>query len=117
MSFASSPAVEGLVNFFKLLIGDVGIDLGSRNRGVAQHRLDAPDVSAVNEQISGKAVAESVGMDFFDDAGLGGIVFDDSLDAAGSKTKAFLRRKLAGVSRDADKKSRINVCSGFQIFF
>lgn len=85
----AAPVVEGFVDFFQVLIGHVGIDLRRRDRGMAEHGLDAPDVGAVDEEISGKAVAERMRMDVFDDAGFGGVVLDEPLDAARSETECL----------------------------
>jgi len=35
------------MNFFQLLVGDVGIDLGGGDGGVAEHLLDRAKVGAV----------------------------------------------------------------------
>ena len=77
------------MDFFQVLIGHVGIDLRRRDRGMAEHGLDTPDVGAVDEEISGKAVAERMRMDIFDDAGFGGVVLDEPLDAARSETECL----------------------------
>src|SRR3989344_500854 len=59
----------------KLFVGDVGIDLGGGNAGVAQHDLDGADVRAVAEQVGGEAVADDVRGDFLGNAGLDGVKF------------------------------------------
>jgi len=40
------PIMEFPVNFFKLWVGDVGIDLGGGNIFVPQHFLDSADISS-----------------------------------------------------------------------
>lgn len=37
------------MDFAKVLVGDVGVDLGGANVGVAEHRLDGADVGAVHK--------------------------------------------------------------------
>ncbi len=41
--------VEFVMHFFEMLVGDVGVDLGSGDVGVAEHGLDGTDVGAVHE--------------------------------------------------------------------
>lgn len=85
--FLAAAVVEGFVDFFQVLIGHMGIDLRRRDRGVAEHRLHTPDVGAVDEEIGGKAVAERMRVDVFDDAGFGGVVLDEPLDTARSEAE------------------------------
>ena len=40
---------------------DMGVDLGSRQRGVAQYFLDAPQVCAALEQVGGRGVTDAMG--------------------------------------------------------
>ncbi|MCH6587987.1 MAG: cytochrome P450 [Proteobacteria bacterium] len=55
------------------LAEDVGIDLGGRDVGVAEHLLDRAQIGAVVEQVAGEGVAQDVGRDLARvDAGLGG---------------------------------------------
>ncbi len=37
------------MDFFKVLVGDVGVDLGSRYVGVAKHSLHGADVGTVHQ--------------------------------------------------------------------
>ena len=53
------------MDFLELLIGQVGIDLGGRNIGVAQKRLDRTQVGAVYKKVGGKRVSDLMGVDFF----------------------------------------------------
>ena len=41
--------MKTFVNFAELFVGNVGIDLGSGDRGVAKHRLDRTDVGAITQ--------------------------------------------------------------------
>lgn len=78
MSFG--VGVEFFVDFFEVGIGDVGVDLGSADVGMAEHGLDGAEVSAVHEEVGGEAVAESVRGDVFRDAGLLCVGLDDAFD-------------------------------------
>lgn len=40
-----------------MLVGDVGVDLGGGDVGVAEHGLDGTNVGTVHEQVGSKAVA------------------------------------------------------------
>ena len=69
-----------LVYLLELLIGDVGVDLGGGDGGVAEHALDAADVGSIGKQIGGKTVAQGVRMNIFDKTCFGSIKLDDSLN-------------------------------------
>ena len=73
------------MNFFEMLVGDVGVNLGGRDVGVAEHGLDRAEIGAVHEEVGGEAVAESVGGDMFRNAGFAGVFLDDAFDRAGGK--------------------------------
>ncbi len=68
------------VHLAQLLVGDVGINLSCGNRSVSKHALNAANVSAVLQQISGEAVAERVWADFFHDSTKQSILLNYSLD-------------------------------------
>lgn len=53
----------GLVSASEAVGGDVSVDLGGGELGVAEHFLDASEVGASVEQMGGEAVAEFVGRD------------------------------------------------------
>jgi hypothetical protein len=76
--------MESFVNFAKMRIGDVGVDLSRADVSVAKKRLDGADVGAVHEQVGSERVAESVGSDVFCDAGFPGITLNDTFDGARS---------------------------------
>ncbi len=78
MSFG--VGVEFFVDFFEVGIGDVGVDLGSADVGMAEHGLDGAEVSAVHEEVGGEAVAESVRGDMLRDAGFFCVGLDDAFD-------------------------------------
>ena len=72
--------VEFLVYFFEVLVGNVGVNLGGGDVGVAEHGLHGADVGAVHEEVGGEAVTEGVGGDVFRDAGLFCVGLDDTFD-------------------------------------
>jgi hypothetical protein len=76
--------------FLEMLIGDMGVDLGGGDRGVSEHRLDAPDIRSIGEEIGSKGVPQRMRVDIFDDAGFGGIVFDDAFDTSRCQAGYFL---------------------------
>lgn len=78
MSFG--VGVEFFVDFFEVGVGDVGVDLGGADVGVAEHGLDGAEVGAVHEEVGGEAVTEGVGGDVFRDAGFFGVGLDDTFD-------------------------------------
>ncbi len=78
MSFG--VGVKFLVDFFEVGVGDVGVNLGSADVGVAEHSLDGAEVGAVHEEVGGEAVTEGVRGDVFRDAGLLCVGLDDAFD-------------------------------------
>ena len=44
------------MNFAEVGVGDVGVDLGGGDVGVAEHGLDATEVGAVHEKVGGERV-------------------------------------------------------------
>lgn len=106
------------MDLLQMLIGHVGIDLGRRDRGVAEHGLDAPDVGAIDEEVGGEAVAERVRMDIFDDAGFGGVVLDEPLDTARSEAERIaFRVPLVDESflRERDEQRSISVGPAIEV--
>ena len=55
MSFG--VGVKFLVDFFEVLVGNVGVNLGGGDVGVAEHGLHGADVGAVHEEVGGEAMA------------------------------------------------------------
>ena len=51
-------SVKFLMNIAELGIGDVGVDLGGGDGGMAEHGLDGADVGAVAQEIGGKTVTK-----------------------------------------------------------
>lgn len=48
--------MKAFMNFAKMGIGDVGVNLGGGNVGVTEERLDRAQVGAVHKEVGGKAV-------------------------------------------------------------
>jgi hypothetical protein len=58
--------VERLMYFLEVLVGDVGVDLRRGDGGVPEHRLDAPDIRAIGEEIGReRCVSKCVRMNVF----------------------------------------------------
>ena len=68
-----------------MLVGEVGVDLGGGDVGVAEEALDGAEVGAIHEEVGGEGVAHGVGGDFFGDAGELGILIDEALNGAGGE--------------------------------
>lgn len=87
--------MEFVVDFFEMLVGDVGVDLGGGDVGVAEHSLDGAEIGAVHEEVSGEAVAQSVGRNVLGDAGGAGVFLDDAFNGAAGET-AIIARGVGG---------------------
>ena len=79
------------MNFAKVGIGDVSVDLGGGNVGVTEEGLDRAQVGAVHKEVGGKTVTQSMWSDMFGDAGVASVSLDDALNAAGGKTAIVTR--------------------------
>lgn len=79
------------MNFAKVGIGDVSVDLGGGNVGVTEERLDGTQVGAVHKEVGGKAVTQSMRSDMFGDAGVASVSLDDALNAARGETAIVAR--------------------------
>ena len=112
--------MKGAVDFLEPFVGDVGIDLRGGDGGVAEHRLNRPDIGAVDEEIGRETVAERVGMDIFADAGFFGIVFHQPLDASWREPPA-LALGIFGISQArfsvGDKEGGIDIGAFIEIVF
>ena len=53
----------GLDNFAQVILGDMGIDLGRGNVGMAEQSLDDAQISPAFKQMRGEGVAQDVGAD------------------------------------------------------
>lgn len=74
--------MKTFVNFAEMGVGDVGVNLGGGDVGVAEERLDGAKIGAIHEEVSGEAVAEGVGSDVLGDTGFTSILLDDAFDRA-----------------------------------
>ena len=86
-------------------VGDVGVDLGGGDVGMAEHGLDGAEVGAVHEEVGSKRVAQGVRADVLGDAGKAGVFFDDAFDAAGGDAAEIAGSVwVASVFRIVEKK-------------
>ena len=60
----------------------MGVNLRGGNAGVAEQGLDGADVRAVLQEVGGKAMAQRMRGNFFDNAGQAAIFFYNALDLA-----------------------------------
>lgn len=77
-----------VVDLFHAFGGDVGVDLGGGETGVAEEFLDAAEVCAVVEEVGGEAVAELVRGDAERDGGGAEVFFEDIGDGLGGDAAA-----------------------------
>lgn len=84
------------MDFFEMLVGDVSVDLGGRDVGVAKHGLDGAEIGAIHEEIGGEAVTEGVGGDVLCDAGGAGVFLDDTFDRTGGEATVITRSVRRG---------------------
>ena len=71
-----------LVDVAEMKIGDVSVNLGGGNIGVAEHSLNGTEVCAVHKKVGGETVAEGVGGDVFGDAGKASVFLDNAFNRA-----------------------------------
>lgn len=83
--------MEAFVDFFKMWVGDVSVDLSGADIGVAKHGLDRANVGAVHEEIGSEAMTESVRGNVFSDASSTGVFFDDTFDRTGGEAAEIAR--------------------------
>ena len=79
---SSCPRVRLLVNLLQPLDGGVGVDLGRRDRRVAEQLLDGAEIGAAIEEVRREAVAERVRRRAAADAGLERALVDDAAERA-----------------------------------
>ena len=72
-----------LKNLAQAFVGDMGVDLGGSDGGVAEHFLHAADVGAILQKVGGEAVPQAVRSNPPRNAGNFGAFFNQPLDAAG----------------------------------
>ena len=86
-----SGARVGLaVGFFQALDGDVGVDLGGGDAGVAEEGLNAAEIGAGVEHVGGEGVAQFVGADVKGDGGVAEVFFEEVTDGDGGDAAAAL---------------------------
>jgi hypothetical protein len=89
--------MEFAMDFAEALAGDVGVEFGGGDAGVAEEFLDDAEVSAVFEEVGGEGVAEHVGCDVARNAGVAGAGFDAAPHGRGAERgPAFGEEKDAG---------------------
>lgn len=109
MARKSCARVKFLVNSAESALIDVGVDLRSSDVGMAQHFLNDAKIGAMIQQVSGKAMAELMGMDFLGQACCCGALVDNLFNTRtcepsappGEEQKALglgLYQRRAGVS-------------------
>lgn len=91
--FLSGTGVGGVVDLFHTGGGDVGVDLGGGEVGVAEELLDAAEVGSVVEEVGGEAVAQFVGTDLELDAGTAQVFLEQVVDGAGGDAAAEFAEK------------------------
>jgi hypothetical protein len=77
-----------VVDFAEAAAGEVGVDLGGGEAGVAEEFLDGAQVGAGLQQVGGEGVTQGVGADAVLGAGAQHVPMDDAADAARSKRPA-----------------------------
>ena len=87
------PGVEGAVDFPQARHGDVGIDFGRADAGVAQQFLDDAQVGAVFQQMGGEAVAQHVRREVAAQAGPAGAALDAQPQRRRRKRTAAARQE------------------------
>ena len=65
------------VDVVKVAVGNVGVDLGGADVGMAKQGLDRADIGAVREKVSGEAVSYYMRSDLLGNTCFDSIVFDD----------------------------------------
>jgi len=78
------------VGFFQAFHGDVSVDLRGGDAGVAEEGLDAAEIGAGVEHVSGKGVAEFVGANGNRDIGVAEIFLEEIADGDGGDAAAAL---------------------------
>src|SRR5262249_48536217 len=80
-SVGARPGVGAEVGLVEALAGEVGVHLGGRDVGVAEHLLDGAQVAAAGEQVGGEAVTQRVRAHPAPQSRLAGVALDDLVEA------------------------------------
>ena len=84
------PRVEFFVYVTEVFVGDVGVDLGRGDVGVAEECLHGAEVGAVVEEVGREAVTEFVWGDFTGNTRDGCVPLDNALDTPRSEAQVFV---------------------------
>ena len=104
------------MDFFEVGVGDVGVDLGGTDVGMAEHGLDGAKVGAIHKQISSETVAKRVRRDVLSDTGEASVFFDNAFDTACGDTTEIARCiDIAGVFGIVKKKWGERIGAGVEI--
>src|SRR5205823_5032644 len=99
----SRPGVRAEVRVLDPVAGEVRIELGSRDVGVAQHLLDRAQVAAAGQEMRGEAVAQRVGAHLLVQANLLGVTLDDLVEALARQRAAAEVDEQLGLRTGADQ--------------
>ena len=72
-------------------VGDVSVNLGGANVGMAEESLNGANVGAVHKEIGRERMTKSVRRDVLGDAGCMCVFFDHAFDATRSETTIVAR--------------------------
>lgn len=82
------------VDFLKLRIRHMGIDLRGRDRSMSEELLDSTDIGTIGEQSSGETMPEGVGGDFFYNIRPERVFFDFIGDKEPTEPYVCVRKRL-----------------------
>src|SRR5262245_23525067 len=71
------PGVGAVVDLDQAVLGDLGVELGGGEAGVAEQLLDAADVGATGEQVGRERWAQDVRGDLVREADTGGVAAEE----------------------------------------
>src|SRR4051794_8071884 len=77
----AGAGVGGEVDLLEAFAREVGVHLGGRDVGVAEHLLDGAQVAAAGKQVGGEAVAQRVRTHLAREASVAGVALDDLVEA------------------------------------
>ena len=93
----SGAGVGGIIDLLHAGGGDMGVDLGGAEVGVAEKLLDAAEVGAVVEEVGGEAVPEFVRADLEADGGVAQVFLQEVADGAHGDAAAELAEEEGAV--------------------
>ena len=83
--------MEAFVDFAKMLVGYVCINLSCADVGMTEKGLDGANIGAVHEKVGSKTMTKGVWGDFLGNASLASIFLNNAFDTARSKTAIIAR--------------------------